>query len=312
MTIKEMEVELRKLLDILITGNPEQVRNAKREIEKLCNKDREAFHKSTHLVFGYLPKFDQIEKVENQAAFASGLSLFFLYLGDKYFNELTDFTLKVLQHPSGTVREAIRKSADWLYVSLTSRANPFVYPKGKKLTDEQKKMQKEAEYQYINLVHKLELLIDQYDDGAERVEYIQDMKPSVNKSLQLFWSRLTQSRSYRRILEKVRPQPTEIALRRKDIESELKDILKVARSDFNLEDIKDIIFNENSHDCLTDIIAMFDTGQGGTEIQDILETVNDAWNYFPHKILDGLSPAEKVLEYQQITQKNQKLRTIYN
>lgn len=312
MTKKEMDRELRRLLNILIMGNAEQIRNAKKEVEKLCNKERKTFHKSTHLVFEYLPKFDLVEKVENQAAFASGLSLFFLSLGDEYFNELKDFTLKVLQHPSGTVREAIRKSADWLYVSLTSRAYPFVYPKGKKLTEEQKNMQKEAEYQYINLVQKAELLIEQYADGAEKVQYIQDMKPSINKSLQLFWSRLTESRSYQRILEKVRSQPTEIVLRRKEIEDELRDLLKVIKSDFNLEDIKDNIFNENGHDSLTDIIVMFDTGQGGTEIQDILETVNDAWNYFPHKILNGLSPAEKVLEYQQIKQEHRKLRTIVN
>jgi len=305
MTKKETKRELRKLLDILIIGNPEQIRNAKKGIETLCNKERETVHKSTHVALEYLPKFDQIKKAENQAAFASGLSLFFLSLGDQYFNELADFTLKVLQHQSGTVREAIRKTADWLFISLTSRAHPFVYPKGKKLTEKQKSKQKEAEYQYINFVQKIELLIDQYDDGAEGIQYIQDMKPSVNKSLQLFWSRLTQSRSYQRILEKVRPQSAEIVLRRREIENKLKNLLKVTRSDFNLEDIKDIIFNEDSHDCLTDVIAMFDTGQGGIEMQDILETVNDAWNYFPHKILNGLSPAEKVLDYQQMKQKRQ-------
>lgn len=305
MTKKETERELRKMLDILTTGNPEQVRSAKKDIEKLCNKEGKTFHRSTYIVFEYLPKFYQIEKVENQAAFASGLSLFFLSLGDEYFDRLADFTLKLLQHPNGTVREAIRKSADWLYISLTSRTHPFVYPAGKKLTEVQKSMQKEAEHQYLNLVNKVELLIDQYDNGTERVQYIQDMKPSINKSLQLFWSRLTESRSYQRILEKNRSQPAEIALRRKGIEGEIRDLLKIARSGFNLEDVKDMIFNEDSHDCMTDIIAMFDTGRGAIGIQDILETVNDAWNYFPHKVLNGLSPAEKVLEYQHIKQKRQ-------
>lgn len=312
MTKKELEQDLRKLLDVLMTGNPGQVRSAKKEIEKLCNTERRAFHKGTYVALEYLPKFDQIKKAENQAAFASGLSLFYLSLGDEYFDRLADFTLKLLQHSSGTVREAIRKTADWLYVSLTSRAHPFVYPKGKKLTEEQKRIQEEAECQYINLVHKVELLIDQYNDGSENVQYIQDMKPSINKSLQLYWSRLTEARSYQRILEKARLLPAEIAISRKEIEGELKDLLKVARSAYDLDDIKDIIFNEDSHDCLTDIIAMFDTGQGGMEIQNILETVNDAWNYFPHKILNGLSPAEKVLEYQQLEQNRQKMRTTVN
>ncbi|HEY4475697.1 MAG TPA: hypothetical protein VJB92_03180, partial [Candidatus Paceibacterota bacterium] len=50
---------------------------------------------------------------------------------------------------------------------------------------------------------------------------------------------------------------------------------------------------------LTDVIAMFDTGQGAAELQNVLELVNDAWNYFPHKVIGGLSPAEKLLEYKE-------------
>jgi len=44
---------------------------------------------------------------------------------------------------------------------------------------------------------------------------------------------------------------------------------------------------------------MFDTGQGAAELQNVLELVNDAWNYFPHKVIEGLSPAEKLLEYRE-------------
>ncbi len=76
-------------------------------------------------------------------------------------------------------------------------------------------------------------------------------------------------------------------------------MLKETKSDFGLDDIKKIIYNEKGQDDLTDIIAMFDTGQGAAELQNVLELVNDAWNYFPHKVISGLSPAEKLLEYQQ-------------
>ena len=77
------------------------------------------------------------------------------------------------------------------------------------------------------------------------------------------------------------------------------DMLKETKSDFGLDDIKEIIYNEDGQDSLTDIIAMFDTGQGAAELQNALELVNDAWNYFPHKVIDGLSPAEKLLEYRE-------------
>ena len=292
-----MEKEFRRLLSILIEDTPEEIRSAKKEIEKLWHKNTKVFQKSAPLVFKYLPKFDQIKKVENQTALASGLSLFFLALGDEYFDKLVDFTLKVLQHPNGSVREAIRHSADWLFVSLTARAEPFVFPKGKKLTKEQKAIQSEAQLQYINLVREVEILIDKYDEGTGKVRYIDEMKPSVNKSLQLFWSRLTECPVYRRILEHVRPLSYEIARKRKEIENELSDMLKQTQSDYDLEDIKEIIYNENGSDSLTAIIAMFDTGQGISELKNILETVNDAWNYFPHKSLNGLSPAEKIEQY---------------
>ena len=89
----------------------------------------------------------------------------------------------------------------------------------------------------------------------------------------------------------------QILARRKEIEKELLEMLKETESDFGLDNIKEIIYNEDGQDSLTDIIAMFDTGQGAAELQNVLELVNDAWNYFPHKIIGGLSPAEKLLEH---------------
>lgn len=87
--------------------------------------------------------------------------------------------------------------------------------------------------------------------------------------------------------------------RRKEIEQELIDFLKEAKSDFTLEHIKEIIYDEKGRDDLTDVVAMFDTGEGDIELSDILELVTDAWNYFPHKAIGGISPAEKSLEYEQ-------------
>jgi len=95
------------------------------------------------------------------------------------------------------------------------------------------------------------------------------------------------------------PTKKQILERRKEIEKELLKMLKETKSDFGLDDIKEIIYNEDGQDSLTDVIAMFDTGQDAVELQNVLELVNDAWNYFPHKCLNGLCPMEKILEYQQ-------------
>lgn len=91
----------------------------------------------------------------------------------------------------------------------------------------------------------------------------------------------------------------QIMERRKETEQELMRLLAETSSDFSLEHIKEIVYNEDGTDAMTDIIAMFDTGQGAVELENIVEVIQDAWNYFPHKALDELSPAEKVLQHQQ-------------
>ena len=90
----------------------------------------------------------------------------------------------------------------------------------------------------------------------------------------------------------------QILKRRKEIEQELVDMLKKTKSPFSLEHIKDIIFHEEDNDDMQKIIAVFDRGGDTSELSNILELASDACNYFPHKIIGGLSPAEKLLEYQ--------------
>lgn len=92
----------------------------------------------------------------------------------------------------------------------------------------------------------------------------------------------------------------EILERRKEIEEELTEMLKEHDSPFTLEHIKDIIWNEDENDDIMKIVAIFDTEEDVSEMSTILELATDAWNYFPHEILGGLSPMEKLLEPQNI------------
>ena len=74
-------------------------------------------------------------------------------------------------------------------------------------------------------------------------------------------------------------------------------MLNKTKSDFSLQDVKDAIFHEEDTDDMLKVVAMFDRGGDASELSNILELVSDAWNYFPHRLLNGLSPAEKSLEY---------------
>ena len=91
----------------------------------------------------------------------------------------------------------------------------------------------------------------------------------------------------------------QIIERRKEIEQELTDMLKETKSDFTLDHVRDAIFHEEDNDDMMKVVAMFDRGGDASELGNVLELVTDAWNYFPHEILGGISPAEKLLEYQE-------------
>jgi len=90
----------------------------------------------------------------------------------------------------------------------------------------------------------------------------------------------------------------QILERRKEIEQELVEMLKETESDFTLDHVRDVIFHEEDNDDMMKVVAMFDRGGDASELSNVLELVTDAWNYFPHKVLGGISPAEKLLEYQ--------------
>jgi hypothetical protein len=91
----------------------------------------------------------------------------------------------------------------------------------------------------------------------------------------------------------------QILERRKEIEQELVDMLEETESNFTLDHIRDVIFHEDDNDDMMKVVAMFDRGGDMSEMENILELVTDAWNYFSHKALGGISPAETILKHQQ-------------
>lgn len=278
MNPKELETRLRDLLAILMTSDVDACKVAKKEIERLWHHETEAFKISAKVALEFLPKFDDIKTAKNKEAFVSGLKMFYLVLADDHFVMLKDFTVAVIQNPDGHIRRAMEHVADWLYISLSSR------------TDHK---------QYLDYVKEIEVLLNKYDREDGDVEYIEDMKPSIHKSLQQLWARLTESSVYRETLEATTPIPLGIFEKRKEIEHELIRMLRVTHSDFDLDDIKDAIFNESESGDMQDIIRMFDDGNINN-LSNVLELVTDAWNYFPHKTMGGKCPREIVSDYRHI------------
>jgi len=98
----------------------------------------------------------------------------------------------------------------------------------------------------------------------------------------------------------------QILERRKEIEQEVIDMLKETSSDFTFDHVRDVIYNEEDNDDMMKVVAMFDRGGDATELENVLELVTDAWNYFPHKVLGDISPVEKLLEHKTDATKSQK------
>lgn len=83
----------------------------------------------------------------------------------------------------------------------------------------------------------------------------------------------------------------EIIEMRKEIKRKFEELLAEHASPFIFDHILDIIYREDDTDDMMKIVRIFDRGDP-MELENILEMATDAWNYFPHKILDGKSPME--------------------
>jgi hypothetical protein len=85
----------------------------------------------------------------------------------------------------------------------------------------------------------------------------------------------------------------EIIEKRKEIKEEFEELLSEHDSSFSFDHILDIVYHEEETDDMMKIVAIFDRGDP-MELGNVLEVATDAWNYFPHKILGGKAPAEKL------------------
>lgn len=305
---------LDKLISIIKTDSREKVKEAQKQIEKFWHdvyiphreKGRNAF-----LIFlDEIKKFEKIKDIDHQAYFINTLKWPFWVIGEEHFEEWADFILKYIQHPSGKIRQAILSATEYLVIDITDD-----YKKDKKVIENNKQ-------RFFGFVYKADQLLEKYESPKyNRYEYIDSMPPGVYKSLQyLVAEKLLRNEKYENLYKEFlrrhhgTPKPIppwpgvfseaekivsrqKILQKRKEVEQKLEDLLKETNSDFTLDHIKEVIYNEEETDDLTKIIAMFDCGQGLPEMDSIMQVINEAWNLFPHKCLNGLSPEEKLLEY---------------
>ncbi len=284
-----------ELFKIILTADKGRSREAARKVRKFLYSSQNDGKSRDYLdIIDTAPDtYAKISEDWRQENFVIAVSvIYFLHNRENRSDFLFFWFFQLLQHKNGNIRHAAVRMIQHELGSLTYHIR-FLDEKSKHLglTNEQ------ADNILFGLRANLNNLAENsWNDSYRKFKYINDLPSGTYKSVRLILSLLddycndvankTQIETKEQILE-----------RRKEIEQELVEMLKEAKSDFGLDDIKEIIYNENGQESLTDIIAMLDAGQSAAELQNVLEIINDAWNYFPHKLLGGISPAEKLLEH---------------
>lgn len=311
---------MKKFIEIIKTSSDKaEIEKAKKGIHGFWHgitNMKPSDNKKFEVFLDELKTFDEIKTEENKIHFIQSLIWPMMALSNTYVKEFGEFILKYIQSPSGKIRKAILSSSDHLSTPLA--LNDLILRKENPTEKEIEEMNR-YNRQFFEIVEEAEKLLEKYDTGEfDKYDYVSDMPPSVYKSIQyliteklmrvvetevMYQEYLRQKKNINKPVDIVEAAETIIARRqlaekREEIEDEICELLYQAKSDFELEDVRRVIYEEEETDDMQKVISMFDTGEkGAPQLDTILETVTDAWNHFPHRVLDGLSPAEISLEH---------------
>lgn len=87
---------------------------------------------------------------------------------------------------------------------------------------------------------------------------------------------------------------------RKIIENQISEIIRYHQINTTFDGIKKSVFNENGQKDFNELSTLFtEKTKNIDEANMVLQIVNNVWNYFPHKSLNGFCPMEKILEFQE-------------
>ena len=306
---------IKECFDTILRGDKNNSRLAARGVRKLVYSSsaagREKYEQIAALIESAPENYARIFEDWRQENFVMAISvIYFLHDKENQTDFLFPWLFQLLQHPNGYIRHAAVKMISHEIGPLTVHIR---FPGDKSILEDSLEPEQADNILYSLFASLNGLLAVLWQPKYKRYKYIDSLPPSPYKSVQMILAELQDScgKEYiNRLTGNGAKHPgvhsnmavetkEQILQRCREIEQEFTDMFKETKSDFGLADIKDAIYNEEETDEMMKVVAMFDTGQDAAELQDVLELVNDAWNYFPHKIIGGLSPVEKLLEYRE-------------
>jgi len=318
-----MKNYIKNLIHTIQTASPAEVKIAQKQVEKFWHEFYIPHRAEGRAAFGAfleeLDTFIQIKDVAHQCYFLHTLKWPLMSTGEENFEAWADFLLPNIDHPAGHIRQATIHAIEYLVTDLRmdlkfdrTRVDNENLEKAEYIKIVQKNRAR-----FGNFVMEIEALIDHYyQPKFKKHKYVSSLPPGPYKSLQMLITEILlrsdyYEKLYQDFLNELRERrhrpttPPDIITKREQIEKQLAAELRNLKSDFNVEDIKKIIFNEHGRDDLGRLMRLFDRGQDIDEMNRLLQIAMDEWNHFPHQRLDGASPTEKYQELYSPSDPNQ-------
>ncbi len=316
-----------KIIETLKTGSPADIRVAKKDLKNIVNKDylygdekqRKKVIKDLLPFIDEARRFENIKDLDHQVYFVDALNEATIAIGKEELEFFQDFIYKYIQHPSGKLRQAIlRIGAKFYYFSIDviiENCNDDNLSKKEKETCETKR------FSFFLFLDALENLMGRhYSSEYDKYEYIDDMPSCIYKSLEMLFWRMTRDKEMMReyskflkekedferqqfeaskrlredIMKVSNMSEKDILKKRQEVERDMRQILSKMDTKLTWEDMRYIIYNEEPMEGMKKIADWMDLSDDIDKANDVLQVINDAWNFFPHKKLDGLCPIEMI------------------
>jgi hypothetical protein len=294
MTIKQCFKEI-------LEGDEEQSRAAARRVRKLVySRDDKSKYDEIRQLVNTAPKaYVMIKEDWRQENFVMAVSvIYFLHDREAEPDFLFSWLFELLQHERGAIRYAAVRMLENEIGPLTVhiRVPEAKYSKYD-LTPEK------ADAILLSMHLSLHQLLGKYDEPKyHRYKYISSLPSSPYKSVQMVLGRMDDDcgEGYlERLVQKFQqqaahpvPSKQEVKKMQDELELQMAQLLEAANSEWTVDDVKEAIYAERDQDNFTELLSMFDTGEGAVELSDAIEVLTDAWNYFPHHALGGQAPVE--------------------
>ncbi len=316
-----------KIIETLKTGSPADIRIAKKDLKNIVNKDYLYGDKKQRkkVIKDLLPfidearRFENIKDLDRQVYFLDALNTVMIAIGEEELEFFQDFIYKYIQHPSGKLRQAIlRIGANFYYFSIDVIIENC---NDDNLSKKEKEICETKRFSFFLFLDAIENLMGRhYSSEYDKYEYIDDMPPSIYKSLEMLFWRMTRDKEMmkeysnflkgkedferqqfeasKRLREDIKKvsnmSEKDILKKRQEVERDMRQILSKMDTKLTWEDMRYIIYNEEPKKGTEKMIDWLDLSDDIDKANDVLQVINDAWNFFPHKKLDGLCPIEMI------------------